>query len=445
MPSARIREREPGVFQITVELGTDPTTGKRLQKFYTVRGGKRKAEREAARLLTAAQAGELVTPDKITVGEFLELWLEKYVQRHCRPKTIENYTYHLTKHVIPCLGHVKLAKLKTLQLEDYYADRQASGRLKGEGGLSAQSVLHHHRVLHEAFEHAIKWGYLLKNPAQHATPPRVNARDPQVLTEDESFLVIRAARDTRYYLPILLAVFMGLRRGEALGLRWPAIDWERKSLRVQEAYIQLDAGAEFGPTKTHRSKRPVTLPEFLIDALLEEKVAQEARKVEFPEVYKDQGLVCCKPDGEPWPPEPFGKGFSTWLKKLPVPSITFHKLRHSHISQALERGENLAVISSRVGHTSKAFTLDRYGHALTGADAGLAARLNERIQKGMNGGENGGELASSGPTPEPLCDTNGGGMEAKAGPDAKTAPGKGPKKLRIQARNLRRGRDSNSR
>jgi integrase len=96
-------------------------------------------------------------------------------------------------------------------------------------------VLHHHRVIHEAFEHAIKWGYLAKNPAQHATPPSVDAQEPEVLTEEETFTAIRAAQGTRFYLPILLAVFMGLRRGEVLGLRWAAIDWERKSLRVKEA------------------------------------------------------------------------------------------------------------------------------------------------------------------------------------------------------------------
>lgn len=91
----------------------------------------------------------------------------------------------------------------------------------------------------------------------------------------------------------------------------------------------------------------------------------------------------------PWAPDWFGKAFSFWIEKQPVPRVTFHELRHSHVSHALASGETLKVISARVGHSFAAFTLDRYGHVLKGADEGLAARLNERIQKGMNGGRMG--------------------------------------------------------
>jgi len=142
-----IRQRSKGSWSIVVDTGIDPETGKRGQRWHTIRGTKRDAQRELREILHAMEKGDYVEPNRITVGEWLNQWCEGYVAMHTTLRTQESYRSIIKQHLIPALGNIGLAQLQPQQIQRYYARALAGGRVDGTGGLSARSVLYHHRIL----------------------------------------------------------------------------------------------------------------------------------------------------------------------------------------------------------------------------------------------------------------------------------------------------------
>ena len=144
------------------------------------------AQRELARLLHEASTGSYVEPARMSVSEFLDRWLTDYAKPKVSPKTYERYQEMIDGHISPALGSYLLPKLAPLQIQAFYSRALAKGRKDGKGGLSAQSVVHFHRVLHKAFAQAVKWQLLARNPIQAVEPPRAERQEMRALDEDET-------------------------------------------------------------------------------------------------------------------------------------------------------------------------------------------------------------------------------------------------------------------
>ena len=171
MSAGHIRQRS-GSWEIRYDLAPDPVTGKRQTRTATVRGTKRDAQVELRRLLGQVDRGEHADPRKLTVGDWLEQWLEE-VAHKVSPKTFQGYAQIVRQHLIPALGALRLALLAAVHIQGYYNRARASGRRDGKGGLSARTVHHHDRVLNIAFKRARKLGLIAANPTEDATPPKV--------------------------------------------------------------------------------------------------------------------------------------------------------------------------------------------------------------------------------------------------------------------------------
>jgi integrase len=192
--------------------------GKRRQKTLTVRGTKKEAEARLAQLLHEVNTGAFVEPSIMTVEQYLQRWLADYAGPKVARKTFERYDEIVRLHLAPAFGRHKLSALKPLHIQDYYAAALQNGRLDGKGGLSAQTVLHHHRVLSTALRQAVRWQLLGKNPAAAVVPPRPQRREMSVLDEQETAQLLGDIANPRLRIAVLIAVSTGLRRGEVLGL-----------------------------------------------------------------------------------------------------------------------------------------------------------------------------------------------------------------------------------
>ncbi|MBN1319454.1 MAG: site-specific integrase [Thermoleophilia bacterium] len=188
-------------------------------------------------------------------------------------------------------------------------------------------------------------------------------------------------KGTRLYLPVVLAVGSDLRRGELLALRWSDCDLQTGKLTVTRTLSEgRDYGLMFKEPKSRTSRRVITLPAFALEALTEHKKAQATHRLEVGPGYKDQGLVMPNDDGSPWAPNLLTGAFGDTIRKLDLPRVRFHDLRHSHITHLLLRGVPLKVVSARAGHSGIAITGDLYGHLLPGADEEAAAKLDDAYQ-----------------------------------------------------------------
>src|SRR5262245_50389749 len=162
--TGHIRRAGKNSWSVILYLGRE-AQGRPRYKWHTVRGTKKDAERELARLLNAFNTGDYVAPSKMTVAEYLERWLRDHAEHKVAGRTFQRYGEIVRKHLIPALGRYQLSKLQPLHIQECYTEGLKSGRRDGEGGLSPTTVLQHHRVLREALKHAVRWQLLSRNPA----------------------------------------------------------------------------------------------------------------------------------------------------------------------------------------------------------------------------------------------------------------------------------------
>ena len=346
----------------------------------TVRGTKKDAERELRRIEFQVQEGTRIEPTKLTVGEYFDQWLQ-HAESAVSRKTYQEYQSIVFHHVIPSLGGNRLAQLSPLDVQTYYQELLKSGRLDGKGGLSAQTIRHHHTLLHRALQQAVGWRLLANNPVDAVTPPRVERRELQVLDEAQTSLLLDYAKGTRLYIPVLIAVTSGMRRGEVLGLQWEDVDFEAATLAVRRSLEQVKDGLHFKPPKNGKG-RVVQLPQVTISALRRHKVEQVENRLRLGAEYQENGLVCPRADGTPWPPSNISKLFCELIQQHPdLPRVHFHSLRHGYATLSLGRGVHPKIVSEGLGHSGIAITLDLYSHAVPALRAEAASIFDDILQQ----------------------------------------------------------------
>ena len=365
-----------------LERGLD---GKRRQKVVSFKGPKRDAEAELSRILAEIKDGGFADPGNITVKEYLKRWLE-HVATKTSSKTHERYDEIVRLAISPHLGTIKLAKLRPMDVQGFYSEALKVGHKRRKGGLSPRTVLHYHRILSQALKQAVRWQILTRNPADAVEPPKPEAREIKVIDEGQMATLLRGAENTTLYIPTLLAITTGLRRGEILGVRWQDVDLDRGVLSVVQSLEETRNGLRFKPPKTKRSRRVITLPTVTIEGLRRHRAEQAQVRLRLGIGRDENGLVCPRYDGRPRSPRAFTKEFTRLVAKLDIPHITFHGLRHSHATQLLRAGVHPKIAQERLGHSSIATTMDLYSHvtasmqedAATLVDGALRAAIGIR-------------------------------------------------------------------
>ena len=281
---------------------------------------------------------------------------------------------------MPALGAVALKDLKPLHIQGHYTDALESGRLNGKGGLSARTVHHHHRILSAALKQAVRWRMIAINPAEAVTPPKPEETEIEILNDKELVTLLRAAHGTRSYPAILLAATTGMRRGEVLAVRWRDIDIDAGVLTVNQAVEETKAGLRVKTPKTKRSRRNITLPALTVEALRRHRVRQLEDRLQLGLGRDHDGLVFTDLEGGLVRPPNLTKEFGRIVKRTDIRRVTFHGLRHTHITNLLADGVNAKVVSERAGHSNVAITLQLYGHVIPNMQADAAARVDAALR-----------------------------------------------------------------
>lgn len=377
-----VESRGKRSWRITVDLGTD-AQGKRLRHRETVHGFKRDAERRLREVIRSVEVThDYVPPSSTTVGQYLEQWVCNYALTHTAPRTAESYRAELRRHIIPALGTIPLTRLSPQDLETYYAAALTTGRKDGRGGLSARTVLYHHRILSEALEHAVRTNQMARNPAKLADPPHPRRPEVSTLAAEDVPKFLDAASESAHFPLYVTALYTGMRMGELLGLRWRNVDLEGGRIIVVEALQRDGARWSLAEPKSARGRRQVVLPRRLVDCLSEHKAGLEAERAALRTTLGTDDFVFCTVNGAPLDRHTVSRGFSRILEKAELPHIRFHDLRHTHASLLLRAGTNPKVVSERLGHATVAFTLDTYSHVMPTLQEEAAARFDKLLGGG---------------------------------------------------------------
>jgi integrase len=348
-------------------------------------GGKRKTvygrtAEEARQKITDVKRqvsdGTFVLSDHLTIEQLSRQYIES-LSTTVRRSTYRRYERLLSNHVLPFIGMVEISKLQPAQLESIYS------RILRKG-LSAQSAVHVHRVVHAMLAKATRWQIVGRNVASLVKPPRVEYREMRTLTPQEVKRLFAAAPGTRYEALWRVAIGTGMRVGEILALKWQFVDFDRRSLRVVATLeSDPDLGLINSEPKTQSSRRTIHLTDSVLRALESHRARQNQERMKLGDAWTDNDYVFASAIGTPVIMQNLGRrDFKNLCKSAGITGyLRMHDLRHTAISLALSAGVAPTDVANMAGHSNVAVTLQRYAHALPEAPR-RAADAIERLVAG---------------------------------------------------------------
>jgi integrase len=359
-----------GRWQARVTLGYGPDGRQRRKAVY---GRTRKeAAAKLAALLAQQQRGLPLVPARVTVGQLLDRWLEDCVRPSVRPKTYASYAQLVRHHLAPGLGRVPLAQLQPADVQRFLNQKHAAG-------LSPRTVQYLHALLRAALGQAERWGLAARNVARLVRPPRVPRAEVPAFTVAEAQQLLAAAAPTRLAALYMLALGLGLRQGELLGLRWADVDLRHGRLTVRSQLQWLGGRPVLTEPKSARARRTLELPAFVGEALRQHRARQAAERLRAGPYWQETGLVFTTQAGTALEPRNVVRHYHALLARAGLPRRPFHTLRHTAASLLLAHGADLRVVQQVLGHAQVALTANLYAHVLPTLLADAARRLDAAL------------------------------------------------------------------
>lgn len=304
---------------------------------------------------------ELTEDSNLTLGEWLDKWIDEQMCFAVRESTLEGYRRHCNNYIKPRLGDKRIGSVTTADVQKMYNDLRENGRLnesyeKGYS-LSDSVVRSIHMMLHQAMDAAVAAHIIVKNPTAGTVIPKAKHAPKQILTEAqlEKFLDV-VKQDPVWSDFFYTELTTGMRRGEICGLRWDDFDERTGRLRIRRSVTnRKGGGVKVGETKTEKGTRSIQLTPSTVEIL------KERKKKSYSEWIFHNPTV---PE-LPLSPQTAYNRLKTLLRYAEVPSIRFHDLRHTFATHALASGVDAKTLSGILGHTNASFTLDTYTHVTT--------------------------------------------------------------------------------
>ncbi len=346
---------------------------------HTTSGPKRRAiygktRAEVAEKLTKAMAdrdeGISFSAGKLTLGEYLRVWLEDSVKDSVKPATYEGYARMVRNHIAPAFGGLKLKNLTPPHLRRLYKE-------KLDSGLGTRSVQYTHTTLHKALKQAADDGLIPRNVADSVKAPQLKRTEMKPLTSEQAKALLEAARGDRFEAMYVLAITAGLRQGELLGLKWEDMDLEAGKLQVRRTLYK----GNFTAPKTAKSRRTIKLTTRAVEALKRHREAQREEGEQLAGLWQDQGLIFTTQVGTPVNRHNlYSRNFKPLLEKAGLPhTVRFHDLRHTCATLLLSKNVNPKVVSEMLGHANVTVTLDTYSHVLPHMQDGAVDAMDSSL------------------------------------------------------------------
>lgn len=380
-----VKQASNGTWGFIVDIGADGQRKQTRRRGFPTR---KAAQAELTRILGSLEQRQYVAPKRQTLGAFLtETWLPA-IEHTIKPGTFESYRRNVRLHVAGRgIGRRQLQQVEPSDLNALYALLLAGDA--EHRALSARSVRYIATILHRAFRDAVRWQALVRNPADSADPPKpTNRVEMATWSGAELGAFLRHVADDRLAGCWWLLASTGMRRGEALGLRWADVDLDAAVARITRTLITTDVqrqgspGMAWGTPKTAKGRRSIALDPALVAALRAHRARQLQERMILGAGYVDEDLVVAEVDGRPMHPKRLSYYFERESRRAGLPAIRLHDLRHTHATLALKAGVHPRIVQERLGHANVSITLDTYSHVDLDMQAAAAARVAAMITGG---------------------------------------------------------------
>ena len=360
--------------QIVVDGGTDPLTGKRLRTHKTVHCSQREMNAIAHQMMADMDRGiALQQKEKLTVAEWMDMWLESYLP-NIEETTRIGYRTKLRCYIKPSLGHILLKSLKADHVQKMINEMIAQD-------LSPKNIRDTYNNINAAMKQAVKLRKIPYNPCEGVVLPKLKRYRAKVYDGEMIHRLLEIAKGTDIYVPVLLGVMVGLRRGEILALRWENIDFEKGMISIRESMARGENGSYIKEPKSEAGIRDLHVGDEVILALRQARIAYLNDKIAQGVLFKDDGFVVRQSNGKPMTPDAMTRKWKRFIQAHHLPDIRFHDLRHSNATALIMAGVNPKVVQQRLGHADVSITLNTYTHVLPQMDIDAADKLDQLFLK----------------------------------------------------------------
>lgn len=426
-------QKRGSAYRVIVSNGYD-AFGKQIIRTATFKPDPNRTERQNQRALQdfayefekKVKKGELGDKENITLSSFINTWIRDYASVHLRENTLSAYQADIDRFIVPVLGNYTMGMITPLVLNGFYHQMLHTPKQNSDGCLSASTVRHIHAVLCSIFTSAVKWQVCKANPCLLADPPRVehvvdsgnffsleqvsrfldyldtpitkNIRGRTIIDSTTGNSKIAASYQRKEYpisetmkVFLYMAIFLGIRRGENIAIRWSDIDFERHTVMITKDTVRAGSKIIQNTTKNQSSIRTLSIPEHLLEMLAAHK-AQQAERMKSSSWIGPKGedaWVFTQKNGmQVYPTSPytafkravrrFNETVANQAEQLPdtedfpdlssLPEITLQGLRHTNVTLMLKNNVDLKTVSAHVGHTRTSTTVNIYGHVIRNND-----------------------------------------------------------------------------
>ena len=360
-----------------ITIGTDPGTGKQIQKSFT---GKTEAEvrKKMTAVLAEVDKGEYREPSKLTVAAWMNEWLSEYTG-NVKRSTRECYSGAVRNHIIPALGNTKVTALTTRQIQKFI---NGLCNVKTGEPLSAASVKLVYVTLRSALEKAADCEIIRTNPAEGVELPKVERTEVQVLDNEGMIKFLNSISGSEFENLFTVLLFTGMRRGEALGLTWDNIDFRKGIIKIsQQLQCMTDTGDFELVTPKSGKSRTICPAEIVMQALKAEQIRQNKNRLKAGPAWNNPyNLVFTNALGRYFIPQTIWENFKKLAAQAGYEGATVHDLRHTFAVNSLRSGDNVKSVSAALGHASTSFTLDVYASVTEEMQRESAAKMNAFVE-----------------------------------------------------------------
>jgi integrase len=361
------RKLKDGVWELRIDLGADPITGKRKQLSRTFHGPARAAD-QLLRDLVDEQAPSRSGGVGATFGQLLDEWLDDCERMDLSPTTIRTYRAQIERTIRPNLGKVTVTRLTAQNLDALY------GVMK-DARKSPKTIRNHHAIIATALHQGVRWGWIRTNVAEMAKPPRVSQSRVTAPSLEVVREVLEAAerRDPRLAPLLMLAALTGMRRGELCALRWSDVDFEAGRINVARSVVVVPSGLAEKSTKSNR-ERSIALDPVATALLIGHRSKTRQWIVEAAAELPDDAFIF-SPFVEgltPFRPDNVTSFFIRVRNEVGASTVRLHDFRHFTATQLIGAGVDPRTVAGRLGHSDPSVTLRIYSHALEERDRAAA-------------------------------------------------------------------------
>lgn len=374
-------------YDVVLELGKDPCTGKRMRRsFKSDFPDKEKAEAMLVKKWEEYREGKLLTPSNITVGCYLDEYLEFCEINDYSAATIRDYKNVIETYLKPQFGKIKLQKLEKVMIQQVYGQWRKKSNASDKP-LKATTIQHINRVFKAALNEAIERQYIQHNPTHKIKIPKDSSTNKiDVYTVDEIRELQRSVKGTDMELPVALLFDCVMRRGELLGLRYSDINFDKSTITIRNSLVESEDSKVpvLKDCKTDESYREIMVTEHTMKLLKKQRAIYKQNKLRQGKTFVDGDFVICQENGKPFLPKSFTRKWTRTLEMHGLRHIKLHGTRHSAISLLLSEGLPLHMVQQRAGHKDPQITLSVYSHVAKDKQNIVAEKLNDLIFSAVN-------------------------------------------------------------